>query len=180
MTARKAVATATPPRARLNKWLKASKTSCAIPDRSNREAINMKNGIATNEAVLVKSEILIIIRPSPGRPKFNHITTAPKRPDANPIGTPALNKIEIPANIPISIAPIPNSARKSVNKNKEEVEKIATDIFEWVDRDALMAQRRGTSQTSKATKEAIRNAQKKEVTKAKNKVITQKIRAIRR
>jgi hypothetical protein len=42
-------------------------------------------------------------------------------------------------------------------------------------RDALMAQRRGTSQTSKATKEAIRNAQKKEVTKAKNKVITQKV-----
>ena len=117
MTARKAVATATPPRARLSKWLKASKTSCAIPDRSNKEAINMKNGIATNEAVLVKSETLIITRPSPGRPKFNHMTMAPKTPDANPIGTPALNKIKIPKNIPRSIVPIPKSARKSVNKN---------------------------------------------------------------
>lgn len=33
-----------------------------------------------------------------------------------------------------------NSPQDAVDFVKEEVEKIATDIFEWVDRDALMAQ----------------------------------------
>tara|TARA_R100000700_G_scaffold38300_1_gene49435 strand:+ start:1861 stop:2106 length:246 start_codon:yes stop_codon:yes gene_type:complete len=33
-----------------------------------------------------------------------------------------------------------NNPQDAVDFVKEEVEKIATDIFEWIDRDALMAQ----------------------------------------